>query len=110
MAPSSGELYGHPMMPSRFEVDCLLPNGIIITLDNVIRHATLKTIKDDLWAAARDYPLYQVGSLTKFLLFFSKVKQSGKGFFSEFSLLSIRTDDTTERRHDKLRNCYYVMV
>ena len=65
MAPSSGELYGHPMMPSRFEVDCLLPNGIIITLDNVIRHATLKTIKDDLWAAARDYPLYQVGSLTK---------------------------------------------
>ena len=70
MAPSSGELYGHPMMPSRFEVDCLLPNGIIITLDNVIRHATLKTIKDDLWAAARDYPLYQVGSITKFWLFF----------------------------------------
>ena len=65
MAPSSGELYGHHLMPSRIEVDCLLPNGIIITLDNVIRHATLKTIKDDLWAAARDYPLYQVGSLTK---------------------------------------------
>ena len=54
MAPSSGELYGHHMMPSRIEVDCLLPNGIIITLDNVFKHSTLEKIKDDLWIAGEN--------------------------------------------------------
>ena len=63
MAPSSGELYGHHLMPSRIEVDCLLPNGIIITLDNVFKHSTLEKIKDDLWIAGEIQTLCFLGNI-----------------------------------------------
>ena len=59
MAPSSGELYGHHLMPSRVTVDCLLPNGVIIPL-TCYRESNLESIKEELWREARDYPLYQV--------------------------------------------------
>ena len=32
MAPSSGELWGHHLMPQLVWVDCLLPNGVIVPL------------------------------------------------------------------------------
>ncbi|XP_074655826.1 phosphatidylinositol 4,5-bisphosphate 3-kinase catalytic subunit alpha isoform-like [Tubulanus polymorphus] len=59
MPPSSGELWGHHLMPTLVTVDCLLPNGIIIQL-NCNRDATLETIKADLWREARKYPLFSL--------------------------------------------------
>ena len=44
MPPSSGELWGHSVMPSSVIVDCLLPNGIIIPLP-CMRDAPLNLIK-----------------------------------------------------------------
>lgn len=44
MPPSSGELWGHHVMPSSVTVDCLLPNGIIIPLP-CLRDAPLNLIK-----------------------------------------------------------------
>lgn len=58
MPPSSGELWGHHLMPSTIQVDCLLPTGIIIQLDTN-RDATLERIKVELWAKARNFPLYE---------------------------------------------------
>lgn len=57
--PSSGELWGIHLMPPRILVDCLLPNGILLTLE-CLREATLVTIKHELFREARKYPLYQL--------------------------------------------------
>lgn len=58
MPPSSGELWGHHLMPSTIQVDCLLPTGIIIQVA-VSRDETLERIKADLWVKAKLYPLYE---------------------------------------------------
>ena len=52
MAPSSGELFGHYFMPSTIQVDCLLPNGVIIQL-KCFRDSTLEKIKVELWREAQ---------------------------------------------------------
>lgn len=57
MPPSSGELWGHHLMPATIIVDCLLPTGVIIPL-SCVRDATLESIKNDLWHEAKHYPLY----------------------------------------------------
>lgn len=57
MPPSSGELWGHHLMPPTIVVDCLMPTGIIIPL-TCVRDATLETVKNDLWHEAKHYPLY----------------------------------------------------
>ncbi|KAK3592456.1 hypothetical protein CHS0354_001576 [Potamilus streckersoni] len=57
MPPSSGELWGHHLMPQQVNVDCLLPNGIFVIL-TCNRDATLEKIKCDLWIEAKKYPLF----------------------------------------------------
>ncbi|EFX69553.1 hypothetical protein DAPPUDRAFT_300912 [Daphnia pulex] len=57
MPPSSGELWGHPVMPSSVLVDCLLPNGIVIQL-GCVRDAPLNVIKGNLWREAKKHPLF----------------------------------------------------
>uniref|UniRef100_A0A3Q4I102 PI3K-ABD domain-containing protein n=1 Tax=Neolamprologus brichardi TaxID=32507 RepID=A0A3Q4I102_NEOBR len=75
--PSSGELWGIHLMPPRYDmldcsvkrnevaitgvilVDCLLPNGMILTLE-CLREATLITIKHELFKEARKYPLHHL--------------------------------------------------
>ncbi|GFQ99334.1 hypothetical protein TNCT_197721 [Trichonephila clavata] len=57
MPPSSGELWGHHLMPPTITVDCLMPTGIIIPLI-CVRDATLETVKSDLWHEAKRYPLH----------------------------------------------------
>lgn len=57
--PSSGELWGMHLMPPSFKVDCLLPNGMILTLE-CLREATLITVKHELFKEARKYPLYHL--------------------------------------------------
>uniref|UniRef100_A0A8C4D8V7 Phosphatidylinositol-4,5-bisphosphate 3-kinase n=1 Tax=Dicentrarchus labrax TaxID=13489 RepID=A0A8C4D8V7_DICLA len=57
--PSSGELWGMHLMPPSILVDCLLPNGMILTLE-CLREATLITVKHDLFKEARKYPLYHL--------------------------------------------------
>ena len=47
MPPSSGELWGHHVMPSSVVVDCLLPNGILIPLP-CLRDAPLNFIKGNV--------------------------------------------------------------
>ena len=56
MPPSSGELFGHHLMPTSIQVDCLLPNGVIIQL-KCYRDSSLEKIKADLWREASNYPL-----------------------------------------------------
>ncbi|KAL5015314.1 hypothetical protein ScPMuIL_009584 [Solemya velum] len=58
MPPSSGELWGHHLMPTQIDVDCLFPTGIILIL-RCNRDATLETIKVQLWHEAKKYPLFQ---------------------------------------------------
>lgn len=57
--PSSGELWGMHLMPPSILVDCLLPNGMILTLE-CLREATLVTVKRELFKEARKYPLYHL--------------------------------------------------
>lgn len=57
--PSSGELWGIHLMPPRILVDCLLPNGMILTLE-CLREATLITIKHELFKEARKFPLHHL--------------------------------------------------
>uniref|UniRef100_A0A8C6NS94 phosphatidylinositol-4,5-bisphosphate 3-kinase n=1 Tax=Nothobranchius furzeri TaxID=105023 RepID=A0A8C6NS94_NOTFU len=57
--PSSGELWGMHLMPPSILVDCLLPHGMILTLE-CLREATLVTVKHELFKEARKYPLYHL--------------------------------------------------
>ena len=57
MAPSSGELWGHHLMPSQILVDCLLPTGILVPL-LCNRDSTLEAIKVDLWLESKKFPLH----------------------------------------------------
>uniref|UniRef100_T1J0V3 Phosphatidylinositol-4,5-bisphosphate 3-kinase n=1 Tax=Strigamia maritima TaxID=126957 RepID=T1J0V3_STRMM len=59
MAPSSGELWGHHLMPQTLIVDCLLPNGVIVQL-SCIRESTLEDIKVALWTEAKKFPLFHL--------------------------------------------------
>ena len=59
MAPSSGELWGHHLMPQLVLVDCLLPNGVIVPL-RCPRDSPLEMIKGELWREAQNYPLFHV--------------------------------------------------
>uniref|UniRef100_A0A8C7V0H6 phosphatidylinositol-4,5-bisphosphate 3-kinase n=1 Tax=Oncorhynchus mykiss TaxID=8022 RepID=A0A8C7V0H6_ONCMY len=57
--PSSGELWGMHLMPPSIQVDCLLPNGMILTLV-CTREATLISVKHELFKEARKYPLHHL--------------------------------------------------
>ncbi|WAR15387.1 PK3CA-like protein [Mya arenaria] len=57
MPPSSGELWGHHLMPQQVAVDCLLPNGLLIPL-RCNRDSTIEKVKADLWLEARRQPLF----------------------------------------------------
>ena len=52
MAPSSGELWGHHLMPQLVWVDCLLPNGVIVPLRcyryHIYKYILLFTISTNL--------------------------------------------------------------
>eukprot|EP00057_Strongylocentrotus_purpuratus_P008910 XP_011663384.1 PREDICTED: phosphatidylinositol 4,5-bisphosphate 3-kinase catalytic subunit alpha isoform [Strongylocentrotus purpuratus] len=56
MPPSSGELWGSHLMPSKIRVECLLPNGILVAME-CVREATLEKVKAMLWREAFKYPL-----------------------------------------------------
>lgn len=53
----SSALYNDAEFDCRILVDCLLPNGMILTLE-CLREATLITIKHELFKEARKYPLH----------------------------------------------------
>lgn len=57
MPPSSGELWGHHLMPSQLNVDFLMPTGLLIPL-RCNRDATLERLKADLWNEAKKQPLF----------------------------------------------------
>ena len=46
-------------MPPRILVDCLLPNGMFLTLE-CLREATLITVKHELFKEARKHPLHHL--------------------------------------------------
>ena len=57
MPPSSGELWGHHLMPLQVNVDFLMPTGLLIPL-RCTRDATLERVKADLWNEAKKQPLF----------------------------------------------------
>ncbi|EMP38400.1 Phosphatidylinositol-4,5-bisphosphate 3-kinase catalytic subunit alpha isoform [Chelonia mydas] len=81
--PSSGELWGIHLMPPRILVECLLPNGMIVTLE-CLREATLLTIKHELFKEARKYPLYQLLQDESSYIFVSVTQEAEREeFFDE---------------------------
>ncbi len=70
MPPSSGELWGHHLMPTLVDVDCLLPTGIIVCL-KCKRDAALENIKMQLWKEAKRYPLFSLLSDPSVYIFVS---------------------------------------
>ncbi|XP_059092638.1 phosphatidylinositol 4,5-bisphosphate 3-kinase catalytic subunit alpha isoform-like [Tigriopus californicus] len=84
MAPSSGELWGHPLMPKKILVDCLLPNGVIITLQ-CYRDSTLDQIKSDLWAEAKNFPLHHILQEPNSYIFVSITQDAEKEEFYDES-------------------------
>ncbi|ESO02630.1 hypothetical protein HELRODRAFT_155850 [Helobdella robusta] len=56
--PSSGELWGHHLMPAEVEVLFFMPNGMFISM-RANRDASLQTIKSNLWKEVKMYPLYK---------------------------------------------------
>lgn len=51
--------YNNAGFDCRILVDCLLPNGMILTLE-CLREATLITVKHELFKEARKYPLHHL--------------------------------------------------
>ncbi|XP_035996739.1 phosphatidylinositol 4,5-bisphosphate 3-kinase catalytic subunit alpha isoform isoform X1 [Fundulus heteroclitus] len=81
--PSSGELWGLHLMPPRIHVDCLLPNGMILTLE-CLREATLITIKHELFKEARKYPLHHLLQEETSYIFVSVTQEAEREeFFDE---------------------------
>ncbi|XP_061539060.1 phosphatidylinositol 4,5-bisphosphate 3-kinase catalytic subunit alpha isoform-like isoform X2 [Phycodurus eques] len=81
--PSSGELWGIHLMPPRILVDCLLPNGMILTLE-CLREATLITIKHELFKEARKYPLHHLLQEETSYIFVSVTQEAEREeFFDE---------------------------
>ncbi|KAH0624170.1 hypothetical protein JD844_007649 [Phrynosoma platyrhinos] len=81
--PSSGELWGIHLMPPRILVECLLPNGMIVTLE-CLREATLLNIKHELFKEARKYPLYQLLQDESSYIFVSVTQEAEREeFFDE---------------------------
>ncbi|XP_045439656.1 phosphatidylinositol 4,5-bisphosphate 3-kinase catalytic subunit alpha isoform isoform X3 [Pipistrellus kuhlii] len=81
--PSSGELWGIHLMPPRILVECLLPNGMIVTLE-CLREATLVTIKHELFKEARKYPLHQLLQDESSYIFVSVTQEAEREeFFDE---------------------------
>ena len=46
-------------MPTSIQVDCLLPNGVIIQL-TCYRDSPLEKIKSELWREAQNFPLFHL--------------------------------------------------
>ena len=80
MPPSSGELWGHHLMPQTVIVDCLLPNGVIVPLRS-IREAPLESIKRELWREAQNYPLFHLLSDPSSYIFVSITQDAEKEEF-----------------------------
>uniref|UniRef100_A0A8C6XAR2 Phosphatidylinositol 4,5-bisphosphate 3-kinase catalytic subunit alpha isoform n=1 Tax=Naja naja TaxID=35670 RepID=A0A8C6XAR2_NAJNA len=81
--PSSGELWGMHLMPPKILVECLLPNGMIVTLE-CLREATLLNIKHELFKEARKYPLYQLLQDESSYIFVSVTQEAEREeFFDE---------------------------
>uniref|UniRef100_A0A2K5MPG2 Phosphatidylinositol 4,5-bisphosphate 3-kinase catalytic subunit alpha isoform n=1 Tax=Cercocebus atys TaxID=9531 RepID=A0A2K5MPG2_CERAT len=81
--PSSGELFFFYLMPPRILVECLLPNGMIVTLE-CLREATLITIKHELFKEARKYPLHQLLQDESSYIFFCVTQEAEREeFFDE---------------------------
>ena len=54
MAPYFSELWGHSSMPEIVYIDCLLPNGILITIQ-CQREITLRQLKTKVWEESKTY-------------------------------------------------------
>ena len=54
MAPICSELWGHSLMPETIDLDCLLPSGILITVQ-CSRETTLNEVKLKVWEENRKY-------------------------------------------------------
>ena len=85
MPPSSGELWGHHLMPSQVDIDFLLPTGILVCM-TCQRDATLETVKSELWKEAKKYPLF-------YLL----------GYPSSYVFVSVTQDATRQEFYDETR-------
>ena len=84
MAPSSGELWGHHLMPQMIEVDCLLPNGVIVPIRSY-RESPLENIKSELWREAASYPLFHALQDPTSYIFVSVTQEAEKEEFYDES-------------------------
>lgn len=71
-------------MPRKIFVDCLLPNGVIITLQ-CYRDSTLAQIKTDLWIEAKNFPLHHILQEPNSYIFVSVTQDAEKEEFYDES-------------------------
>lgn len=67
-------------------MDCLLPNGMILTLE-CLREATLITIKHELFKEARKYPLHHLLQEETSYIFVSVTQVRTVQYLSKINLL-----------------------
>lgn len=94
-------MYGDDDCDSRILVDCLLPNGMILTLE-CLREATLITIKHELFKEARKCPLHHLLQEETSYIFVS-VTQVGifnLGFGASLTLVNVQILQMQYRRVD----------
>ncbi|CAG7732141.1 unnamed protein product [Allacma fusca] len=85
MPCSSGELWGHHLMPQKIELDILLPNGVVMIL-KCARDQTLQQVKNLVWREGPKYPYFHLISAE-----------------SDYVFTSVTSDAKKEEFHDETR-------
>ncbi|CAL8074635.1 unnamed protein product [Orchesella dallaii] len=84
MPASSGELWGHHLMPQRIEIDILLPTGVVLPL-RCSRDQTLHNIKTQVWREGPKYPFFHLLSSDADYVFTSVTLDAKKEEFHDES-------------------------
>lgn len=71
-------------MPTYVDIDCLLPNGILIVL-RCKRESTLENIKQELWHEAKRYPMFNILGDASAYIFVSITQDAEKEEFYDES-------------------------
>lgn len=81
---STGELWGYYSMPNEIDVDCLLPDGVLITL-KCNRESTLNDVRRTLWEEARSYPMNKTLKSTDSYIFTSISQEAEEVEFYDYT-------------------------
>ncbi|XP_019402039.1 PREDICTED: phosphatidylinositol 4,5-bisphosphate 3-kinase catalytic subunit alpha isoform-like, partial [Crocodylus porosus] len=111
-APSPGAQWGSTVMPCTVVLDCLLPNGVMVSLESP-RTASLLTLKHRLFQEARKFPLHHLLQDESRYVFLSVTRDAKReAFFDEMRRLCdlrlfhpfLKVVESTCDREEKILN------